>query len=1067
MGDTLFGNGAGSTLIGTNGIGTIAAYAMNDVTIDLATGTATVNGSSVSDSLQGISSVLLTGSGDTLIGGTGATTLYSDGAGNTLVAGAGQTTVVYTQDDVTVDLATASATVNGSNTSDTLAGITSAIVSGTGDTLIGDNGNDVLSSNGSGNTIIAGSGTDTLSSSGFGDTLLAGAGADVLSSSGEGNELVAGSVAASLISTGFGDILVGNAAGSTLDGSAGFGTIAAYTIDNVTVNLATGTATVNGSDVSDTLLGITSAMALGANDTLIGGSGVTTLFSNAGGNTLVVGAGQTTAAYALDDVTVNLETDTAEVSGASASDTLVGINDGLVSGFGDVLIGGSNGDILSSNGESNTLVAGSGVETLSSSGSGDTLFGNAAGSTLDGTNGAGTIAAYALNDVTVDLTAGTAAVNGSGVSDTLLGISSALANGANDTLIGGAGVTTLFSDAAGNTLIAGAGQTTAAYTQDDVTVNLATGSATINGSNTSDTLVGITSADVSGASDTLVGNSAGDILEADGTNDVVLGGSGAGSLLSTGSSNTLIASSGNNSLSSSGIEDTLIAGAGTEVLSSSGFGNSLVAGSGADTLVSVGEEDTLFGNAAGSTLDGSGGFGAIAVYTQNNVTVNLAAGTAAVNGSSVADTLIGIDNATVSGAGDTLIGDSGADTLSASGSNDLVEAGSGAATLVMNSGANTFVAGAGADTFVVQSAAIDSELDQPQNLIGNFNPANDTIDLTHIAGVSSFADLSFSTVTFGSQSYLDVTLGSTGQAIMLSGVSQSDLSADNFLFQESPSAPTVTITSAPEASNVANQTISGSVISNSMGTVVGQTVALTDHGTTLGTAVVQSNGTFSANLMLPSQGTNSIVATVTDSEGNTGSSTAVDDTLDNIPPTVTITSTTEASNDARQTISGTVTSGGAAAVVGQTVTFTDNGTTLGSATVQPDGLFSANVTLPNQGTNSIVATATDSFGNSGASIAVVDTLDSIAPTVTITSTAEASNVAGQAITGTVDSGGAAVVVGQTVTLTDNGTTLGTAVVQADGSFSADVTLPKEGGNSIVATVTDSYGNAGSSAAVAA
>ena len=87
-----------------------------------------------------------------------------------------------------------------------------------------------------------------------------------------------------------------------------------------------------------------------------------------------------------------------------------------------------------------------------------------------------------------------------------------------------------------------------------------------------------------------------------------------------------------------------------------------------------------------------------------------------------------------------------------------------------------------------------------------------------------------------------------------------------------------------------------------------------------------------------------------------------------------------------------MTSGGAAAVVGQTVTLTDNGTTLGTATVQVDGTFSASMTLPNNGTNSIVATVTDSFGNTGTSSAVVDTLDNVPPTVTITSAAEASNV---------------------------------------------------------------------------
>src|SRR5581483_4074863 len=136
-----------------------------------------------------------------------------------------------------------------------------------------------------------------------------------------------------------------------------------------------------------------------------------------------------------------------------------------------------------------------------------------------------------------------------------------------------------------------------------------------------------------------------------------------------------------------------------------------------------------------------------------------------------------------------------------------------------------------------------------------------------------------------------------------------------------------------------------------------------------------------------------IVATVADSFGNTGSSAAVVDTLDNVPPTVTIASAAEASKNASQTITGTVTSGGAATIVGQTVTLADNGTTLGTATVQSNGTFSANVTLPNQGKNSIVATVTDSSGNTGTSVAVIDTLDNVAPTVMITSPAEASNIA--------------------------------------------------------------------------
>ena len=157
-------------------------------------------------------------------------------------------------------------------------------------------------------------------------------------------------------------------------------------------------------------------------------------------------------------------------------------------------------------------------------------------------------------------------------------------------------------------------------------------------------------------------------------------------------------------------------------------------------------------------------------------------------------------------------------------------------------------------------------------------------------------------------------------------------------------------------------------------------------------------------------------------------------------------------------------SGGTAAVNGQAVTLKDNGTAIGTATVQSNGTFSANVTLSNQGTNSIVAVVTDSYGNVGTSTAVVDTLDNVPPTVTIASVTETSNVAAT-IAGTVVSGGTAAVVGRTVTLKDNNTVLATATVQADGTFSANVTLPNQGPDSIVATVTDSYGNLGTSTAV--
>jgi uncharacterized repeat protein (TIGR03803 family) len=176
-----------------------------------------------------------------------------------------------------------------------------------------------------------------------------------------------------------------------------------------------------------------------------------------------------------------------------------------------------------------------------------------------------------------------------------------------------------------------------------------------------------------------------------------------------------------------------------------------------------------------------------------------------------------------------------------------------------------------------------------------------------------------------------------------------------------------------------------------------------------------------------------------------------------VVPTVTITSAVEASSAAGQTIAGTVTSPDAT-VVGKTVTLTDNGTTLGTTTVAANGTFSASVTLPNQGSNSIVASVTDSLGLTGISAALVDTLDSIAPSLAISSAPIPGITTAQTVAGSVVSGGAATVAGRTVTLTDNGSALATATVQSNGTFSTSATLPSQANNAILASVSDSFGN---------
>jgi cysteinyl-tRNA synthetase, unknown class len=93
------------------------------------------------------------------------------------------------------------------------------------------------------------------------------------------------------------------------------------------------------------------------------------------------------------------------------------------------------------------------------------------------------------------------------------------------------------------------------------------------------------------------------------------------------------------------------------------------------------------------------------------------------------------------------------------------------------------------------------------------------------------------------------------------------------------------------------------------------------------------------------------------------------------PPAVAITSKGGTTTSAAQTITGTVD----VADAGSTVTILDGTTKIGAATVAATGGWSANVTLPKQGTNAITATDTNPAGT-GTSNIVTYTLGGDAPT---------------------------------------------------------------------------------------
>ena len=259
----------------------------------------------------------------------------------------------------------------------------------------------------------------------------------------------------------------------------------------------------------------------------------------------------------------------------------------------------------------------------------------------------------------------------------------------------------------------------------------------------------------------------------------------------------------------------------------------------------------------------------------------------------------------------------------------------------------------------------------------------------------------------------------------------------------------------------------------------GSTVNVSDNGTVIGSTTVGNDGNWSFTPTSPlGDGSHSLTTTVTDPAGNTGAATTpitvtVDTTIPAAPGAVAlsndesgtpvpITSGT-ATNDATPVLSGS-------AAAGSTITVSDGGTVLGTVVVGAGGTWSFTPTDPlGEGNHSITATTTSPAGNtSGPSTPIVITVDTTAPGAASglqlnndTSGTPVPITAGGTTNDTTPVLSGTAEPGSTVTVSDNGTELGTAIVGSNGSWSFTPTTPLETGpHSLTTTVTDPAGNTG-------
>lgn len=258
----------------------------------------------------------------------------------------------------------------------------------------------------------------------------------------------------------------------------------------------------------------------------------------------------------------------------------------------------------------------------------------------------------------------------------------------------------------------------------------------------------------------------------------------------------------------------------------------------------------------------------------------------------------------------------------------------------------------------------------------------------------------------------------------------------------------------------------------------GSTVTLYDGATAIGSIVVGGDGKWTITPAQPlAEGPHALSAVATDAAGNASPAASFNLTVDTTPPAApAITSAQgEIAGSSAPIVNGGSTQNGTPVLSGSgepgaTIKIYDNGgsTPIGSVTVPAGGTWTFTPTTPlSEGLHTLTAVATDPAGNvglpsAGFTLTVDSTLpatpgipvvtDDQAPVLGNISNGGSTNDTTPTISGTGS-------VGDTITIRDNGSDIGTTTVRADGSWSFTPQTPISGVNHSISVIeSDAAGN---------
>ncbi len=285
-----------------------------------------------------------------------------------------------------------------------------------------------------------------------------------------------------------------------------------------------------------------------------------------------------------------------------------------------------------------------------------------------------------------------------------------------------------------------------------------------------------------------------------------------------------------------------------------------------------------------------------------------------------------------------------------------------------------------------------------------------------------------------------------------------------------PPAPTgVALTSASDtgAPNDDLTKLNTPVVTGS-GAVDGDTITLYDGGTSVGSGVV-SGGQWSITTSVLSDGGHALTAQETEVAGNVSpASTALNITIDTVPPAQPTSVTLDPASDSG--VPGDDITNVASPVIdgqggadGDVIALYDGNAIIGSGTVS-SGAWSVSATTPlSVGSNVLSATETDIAGNvsvpSGGLTVTLDTTIPPAPTGVALTSASDTGAPNDDLTklNTPVVTGSGAVDGDTITLYDGGTSVGSGVVSG-GQWSITTSVLSDGGHALTAQETEVAGN---------